>query len=107
MTTAISLLEQRIADLEEALKGMCYQHCGWVAGSVGGISADFLSANEYAFELLGWDPYGHPVPEMRCRQGDCMKQNTVGWKCDEHRYHSTCIDHWNEKEPHEADREVR
>lgn len=94
-----------VDELKDIIRGLLYQHCGWVGGSVGGLSADFLSANEDAFEVLGWDPYGEPIPELRCKQQGCMEQSTCGWPCPDHRYHRTCGDHMRKLEgkPHEAD----
>ena len=75
-------------ELLDTIKDLCYQFGGW---SDGGLTHDFISALEGAFDILGWDS-PHPVPEMTCDEDGCNKQITCGWPSDSG-YRRTCSEH--------------
>ena len=90
---AIGVYQKREACLREALEDMVYQHVYWADSKKGsGLWTGGLSANEAAFEALGWgDP--HPAPDIECDEPGCRKRGTCGAPTEDG-YRRTCGDHW-------------
>lgn len=79
------------APLLDVIEGLLAQHAGWAETDPPGLSADHLSANERAFEALGWDD-PHPMPDLACDEPGCLRRADCGWPSDAG-YRWTCGGH--------------
>lgn len=78
--------------LREALESMCHQHCTLYDGM---LWHDYLGSNEDAFDALGWEDNGHPVPGRGCDEPGCKEADTCGFPTATG-YRRTCGKHYRE-----------
>lgn len=77
-------------EFRDALIGMIHQHCSIKQGM---FFTDFISANEVAFEVLGYEDR-MPAPEyMLCDEPGCLDRATCGFPAKDG-YRRTCGKHW-------------
>lgn len=92
MAASIRAIEDAArAPLLDVIEGLLAQHAGWAETDPPGLSADRLSANERAFEALGWDD-PHPMPDLACDEPGCLRRADCGWPSDAG-YRWTCGGH--------------
>lgn len=89
--TMVRAAVDALSEALEALEAMAYQHAYW-SDAVGGLTTGGLSANEQAFEVLGWDD-PQPMPELRCDEPGCLRRASV-WGPSADGYRRTCGVHW-------------
>lgn len=86
--------EKQIEELREAVESLLYQHCSKIVTAKGlALSHNFLSANEAAFDVLGWDGPTKLVPELECDVDGCRQHATCGLP-GEDRYYRVCKSHF-------------
>lgn len=82
--------QEKHAEAIDALVSMCEQYLPVRDGK---LHHDFMSAGEHAFDALGWEDTGHPVPEMTCDEPGCGRGSDCGWPSPTG-YRRTCSLHY-------------